>query len=109
MNGAVRLKVLDIGCWEQPFRHRLPFRYGIVTITHGQQAIVRVRIACEDGAEGMGYAAETLAAKWFDKNPELSDAENCEQLRKSLELAAQAYRAAPWLSAFDLSAEHHGE
>jgi hypothetical protein len=48
-----------------------------------------------------------LAAKWFDKNPALSDAQNQDQLRKSIELAAAAYREAPLSTAFDLYADNY--
>jgi hypothetical protein len=107
MDSALRLKVVDIETYEQPFRLRMPFRFGAVTVTHGVQAFVRATVRFENGREGHGYAAETLAAKWFDKNPALSDEQNVDQLRKSIELAAAAYRAAPALSAFDLFADHH--
>ena len=40
-----------------------------------------MRVRLEDGREGLGYAAEALGAKWFDKNPALSDEQNVEQLR----------------------------
>jgi len=104
---APRLKLLSVECFESPYRLRLPFRFGVITVTQGRQAIVRVRLRREDGREATGYAAEALGAKWFDKNPALSDAQNLHQLRKALELATQAYQAAPWLSAFGLFAEHY--
>lgn len=104
---APRLKVSSIELFEQPFRLRLPFRFGVITVTEGVQAIARVRVRCEDGREAAGFAAEALGAKWFDKNPALTDAQNLDQLRKALELCAQGYRAAPWSSAFDLHAEHY--
>ena len=104
---APRLRVLVVDRFEQPFRLRLPFRFGVVTVTHGRLAIVRVRIRTADGREGEGWAAEALAAKWFDKNPALTDEQNLHQLRKALELTADAYRSAPALTAFDLHAEHH--
>ncbi len=85
----------------------MPFRFGVITVTHGLQAFARVRIRLDDGREGDGYAAEALGAKWFDKNPALTDEQNVEQLRKAIELAADAYRAAPPMTAFDLSAEHY--
>ena len=107
MSSPLRLKVLEVETFEQPFRLRMPFRFGVVTVTHGLQAFVRVMVRFENGREGPGYAAETLAAKWFDKNPALSDEQNVEQLRKSIEHAAAAYRRAPPLSAFDLFADHH--
>ena len=68
---------------------------------------MRVHVRLDDGREGFGYAAEMLAAKWFDKNPALSDAQNQEQLRKSIEIAADAYREAPLSTAFDLFADNY--
>lgn len=102
-----RLQVADVQLFEQPVKLRLPFRFGVITVTEGVQAIARVRVRLADGREGTGFAAEALGAKWFDKNPALSDAQNLQQLRRSLELCVAAYRAAPWASAFDLFAEHH--
>ena len=92
---APRVKVLGVETFEQPFRLRLPFRFGVITLTEGAQAVLRVRIRHEDGREGGGFAAEILAAEWFDKNPALSDAQNQHQLRNTLELARDAYLAAP--------------
>src|SRR6185295_4595044 len=104
---APRLRVVDIACFEQPFRLRMPFRFGAVTVTHGLQAFVRARVRLEGGREGDGYAAEALGAKWFDKNPAWTDEQNVAQLRKSIELASAAYRAAPLATAFDLFAQQY--
>ncbi|MDQ2929023.1 MAG: mandelate racemase [Pseudomonadota bacterium] len=104
---APRVKVIGVEAFEQPFRLRMPFRFGVITLTEGVQAIVRVHLRLDDGREGFGYAAEMLAAKWFDKNPALSDAQNRDQLRKSIEIAAEAYSAAPPCTAFDLFADNY--
>jgi len=104
---APRLKILGVEAFEAPFRLRMPFRFGVITLTEGLQAIVRVQVRLEDGREGFGYAAEALAAKWFDKSPLLSDAQNQHQLRKAIEIAAEAYRAAPLSTAFELFADNH--
>jgi len=104
---APRLRVVDVACFEQPFRLRLPFRFGAVTVTRGLQAFVRARVRLDDGREGDGYSAEALGAKWFDKNPALTDEQNVAQLRKSVELASTAYLAAPPATAFDLFAQHY--
>src|SRR6476469_11251845 len=104
---APKLKVLGVEAFEQPFRRRLPFRFGVITVTEGVQAFVRVHVRLDDGREGFGYAAEMLAAKWFDKNPALSDAQNQDQLRKAIEVAAAAYREAPLSTAFDLYADNY--
>ncbi|MEO7129057.1 MAG: mandelate racemase [Rhodoferax sp.] len=104
---APRSKLLSVELFESPYKLRLPFRFGVITVTQGRQAIVRVRIRREDGREGIGYAAESLAAKWFDKNPALSDSQNQDQLRKALELTGEAYLAAPLTTAFDLFANNY--
>jgi hypothetical protein len=104
---APRVKVLGVEAFEQPFRLRMPFRFGVITLTEGVQAIVRAHVRLDDGREGFGFAAEMLAAKWFDKNPALSDAQNRDQLRKSIEIAAEAYQAAPPCTAFDLFADNY--
>jgi len=107
MTDAPRLRVCAVDGFESPYRLRLPFRFGAVTITEGRQAIVRVRVRHENGREAEGYAAEALAAKWFDKNPALSDAQNQDQLRRALELARDAYLAAGAHTAFGLYADHY--
>ncbi len=101
---APRLSVVTVDAFERPYRFRLPFRFGAVTITHGRQAVLRVRIRLADGREAEGYAAEALGAKWFDKNPALSNDQNLDQLRRSLEIATEAYRAAGPASAYELFA-----
>ena len=40
-----------------------------------------------------GVAAEALAAKWFEKSPEFTDEQNLDQLRQSLDLAIEHYKA----------------
>ncbi len=104
---APKVKVLGVEGFEQPFKLRLPFRFGVITVTEGLQAFLRVHLRLDDGREGFGYAAETLAAKWFDKDPALSDAQNQDQLRRAVELAAAAYREAPPSTPFDLFADNY--
>lgn len=74
-------------------RLRMPFRFGVVTLTQAPQAFARARIRLEDGREAWGAAAELLAPKWFDKDPALSNEDNVEQLRRSLARAREAYLA----------------
>jgi L-alanine-DL-glutamate epimerase-like enolase superfamily enzyme len=103
---APRVQVLGVDAFEQPFRLRMPFRFGVITLTESIQAIVRVHVRLDDGREGFGYAAEMLAAKWFDKSPLLSDAQNQHQLRKSIEIAREAYQAAPPSTPWELFADN---
>ena len=54
---APRFRVLEVERREWPFRLRLPFRFGVITVTHGRQAVLRARIRDESGREGWGVAA----------------------------------------------------
>ena len=93
---APKVKVETVERFERDVKLRLPFRFGVITVTEATQAVIRVRISLADGRNGVGVAAETLAAKWFDKNPALSDAQNVEQLRQALDIAVGSLsRAGP--------------
>jgi hypothetical protein len=90
---APRFKVEAVDFLERDVTLRMPFRFGIVTLTECPQAFVCARIRLENGVEAEGAAAELLAPKWFDKNPALSNEDNYEQLRDSLRAARNAYLA----------------
>src|ERR1700716_1957981 len=84
-------RILDIKLFERGVALRLPFRFGVVTLPACPQELQRVRIRTENGREEEGAAAELLAPKWFDKNLALSNDDNFNQLRASLQLAREAY------------------
>jgi hypothetical protein len=88
---APRLVVREIALYERPVVLRIPFRFGVVTLTHCPQAFVRARIELPDGRSAWGAAAEMMAPKWFDKNLALSNDDNFEQLRGVLRMARAAY------------------
>ena len=88
---VARFRVVSIDLLERGVHLRMPFRFGVVTLTEAPQAFVRARIRMEGGQEAEGAAAELLAPKWFDKNPALSNEDNFEQLRDSLRGARQRY------------------
>jgi hypothetical protein len=88
-----RITVREVRLSEREVRLRMPFRFGVVTLTESPQIFARVRVALEDGREAWGMAAEMLAAKWFDKNTALRNEENFAQLRTSVRTCAQGYVA----------------
>jgi hypothetical protein len=88
---APRFRVAAIDLLERDVKLRMPFRFGVVTLTESPQAFARARIRLEDGREAEGAAAELLAPKWFDKDPSLSNEDNYDQLRASLGRAREAY------------------
>jgi len=85
--------IREVRLFERPVRLRMPFRFGVVTLTQAPQCLVRVRIEHPDGTSFWGASAELLAPKWFDKDLSLSNDDNFDQLRLSLRLAADAYLA----------------
>ena len=88
---APRFAVEAIDLFERDVVLRMPFRFGVVTLTQAPQAFARVRIRLADGRTGVGIAAELLAPKWFDKNPALSNEDNFDQLRAALGIARGLY------------------
>lgn len=89
----MRFAIKEVTLFERDVRLRMPFRFGVVTLTESPQAFVRCRVRTEDGREAEGAAAELLAPKWFDKNPALSNEDNFDQLRSSLRAARATYLA----------------
>lgn len=103
--GTPKVKLEAVECFERDFKLRLPFRFGVITVTEGTQVVVRATIALEDGRTSVGVAAESLGAKWFDKNPAFSDAQNLDQLRQALSVAIDLYRGRGWSTLFGLYAD----
>jgi hypothetical protein len=100
MQPAPQLRIREVDVRECAVKNRLAFRFGNSTKTHGRQVVVRARIELPDGRGCWGAAAEALAAKWFDKDPALSDEQNHDQLRLAIELASQRYIEQGYATAF---------
>ena len=109
MGHPVRFSIASIDLFERDVKLRMPFRFGVVTLTESPQAFARVRIRLENGTEAVGAAAELLAPKWFDKNPALTNEDNFDQLRLALTLAREAYRAGGANTAFGHNRAHYAE
>jgi len=107
MATPARLSIAAIELFERDVKLRMPFRFGVVTLTESPQAFARVRIRMEDGRESTGAAAELLAPKWFDKNPALSNGDNFDQLRLALSLAREAYLSGGCNTAFGHNRAHY--
>jgi hypothetical protein len=98
----MKVKLEAVERYERHVKLRLPFRFGVITVTDATQAVIRARISLPDGRSSKGVAAEALAAKWFEKSPQFTDEENLQQLRRSLDLAIGLYRAEGPARPFDL-------
>ncbi|MFP6749019.1 MAG: mandelate racemase [Alphaproteobacteria bacterium] len=109
MSEPIKLSVLEVQLFERDVTLRMPFRFGVVTLRESPQVFARVRIGLDDGREGWGLSAEMLAPKWFDKNLELSNEDNFDQLRQALATAIALYRGAPPTTAFGLFRSNYDE
>ncbi|PDS32289.1 mandelate racemase [Rhizobium phaseoli] len=87
---APRIRIVEIDAFEREISLRLPFRFGAATLEKAPQAFLRVRVEDETGKTAIGAAAEMMVPKWFDKNPALTPAQNVDQLRGSIRVAAAA-------------------
>ncbi len=111
MNSAIKpahtLSIEAIDCFERDVRLRMPFRFGVVTLTQAPQVFARVRVRLGNGQQATGMAAELLAPKWFDKNAALSNEDNFDQLRLALDMARQCYLQSGADTAFGHFSQHH--
>lgn len=108
MAEAPLLSIRAIELYERPVRLRMPFRFGVVTLTESPQAFARVQVSLPDGGTAWGAAAELMAPKWFDKNLALTNEDNFDQLRDVSRMAREAYLSdASPATAFGHFARHH--
>jgi hypothetical protein len=96
----VKFSIKEISFFERDVKLRMPFRFGVVTLTESPQAFAVAKIRLQDGREAQGAAAELLAPKWFDKNPALSNEANFAQLRASMRAARTFYLSGPLNTAY---------
>ncbi|NTI17425.1 mandelate racemase [Agrobacterium rhizogenes] len=111
MTEPLKIRLVEAEAFERPVKLRLPFRFGAATLREARQIFLRVRIEDAHGRSASGMAAELMVPKWFDKSPELTNADNENQLRRSLALALDALQGAGLETAFTLhaavEAAHH--
>lgn len=68
----VRLRVIAHAAYRTDCRTRIPFRFGVNTMTEAPLALVELEIEAEDGRRARGWAGELVVPKWFDKSPDRS-------------------------------------
>lgn len=76
---------------EVQLRARMPFRYGIATMTEVPHLIARMTFAI-DGAEVSGLAADHLPPKWFTKDPARALDEEVAEMRRVIANAVRLAR-----------------
>lgn len=79
-------------CRATVVRARMPFRYGIATMTRMPHVFVVVN-AIVDGVESRGVAADSLPPKWFTKDPDSSYADDLADMASVIDLACTTAQA----------------
>ncbi len=72
---------------------RMPFRFGMVTLTRSAQIHLFLDVELADGRRATGVAADMLAPKWYDKDPDKSYADNLNDLVAGAQAAVAAAAA----------------
>lgn len=85
----VRIRAVDL--FVLNVRTRMPFRYGIASMTAVPHLFVRCDLETE-GRQAQGLAADLLPPKWFTKNPETPFRDDLVEMRRVIESARQLAR-----------------
>ena len=91
---AERICIKDIHFYMRNVRTRMPFKYGVATLTSVPILHVLLDGELEDGTPASGCAADILPPKWFDKDPAKDYARNVKDLLFVAQAAATAYAEA---------------
>ena len=91
---AERICIKDIRFYMRNVRTRMPFKYGVATLTSVPILHVLLDGELEDGTPASGCAADILPPKWFDKDPAKDYARNVEDLLFMARAAATVYAEA---------------
>lgn len=98
----MQIRVKGVDFWITDCRTRLPFRFGMVTLTELPLCLARVTIENEQGVRQTGYAGDLLVPKWFEKDPAKSPRQDSINLAQSALAAARAYQARGQSTVFSL-------
>lgn len=90
---SVEIEIRSVDFAAEHCATRLPFRFGIVTLTQTPLLTARVSVAAQ-GATASGHAADLCIPKWFEKDPRKSVREDVRALFASARRAGQAFAGA---------------
>lgn len=81
---------------------RMPFKYGIATMTHMPMAFVRVALEINGRPPVLGVAADLLPPKWFTKDPQRDVLDEIHEMLDVIEVALETVEGQNAPSVFDL-------
>src|SRR5262245_22971998 len=97
----MKIQIVDFDLHRIELTTRLPFRYGIATMTHVPQVFVRLWIEV-DGQCSVGISADLLPPKWFTKDPAKGLEEEINEMLSVIKHALTSAKGTAAESAFAL-------
>ena len=98
----MKIAVREFSFFVRNLSLRVPFRYGIATMTRAPHFVVRLVVEI-DGRRQHGFSADNLPPKWFTKNPDTPFREEiAEMMEVARHAAATACALPPAASVFSL-------
>jgi L-alanine-DL-glutamate epimerase-like enolase superfamily enzyme len=98
---GMRIRILNTSFAVTDCETRLPFRFGMNTMTWAPTLTARVEIEGE-GGKAIGHSADLLVPKWFEKDPSKSLQQDVEGLMQSAQDAAHSAKTPEFESVFGL-------
>ncbi|MCA9449630.1 MAG: hypothetical protein KC931_21095, partial [Candidatus Omnitrophica bacterium] len=87
----MKVGVSTIEFYVRNVRTRLPFKYGKAVLTATPVLHVRMEVHDGEGHSSVGYSADCLPPKWFDKDPEKDFKRNVEDLLLAANCGMKSY------------------
>ncbi|MBK1875471.1 hypothetical protein [Pelagicoccus mobilis] len=90
-HSLMSISIRSVSIERHDVRTRMPFKYGIATMTDLPHCFIRVT-ADIDGADAQGISADHLPPKWFTKEPEKDPIDEIDEMLCVIEKAGQFAR-----------------
>ncbi len=97
----MRVRIHEFSLQLQECRTRIPFRFGIHTLTHAPLCVATVRGETSDRTPICGTTSELLVPRWFEKDPSRSVADDIHSLIESARGAGEIIADGSAASVFD--------
>lgn len=97
----MEIQILSVDLVRHDISTRMPFKYGIATMTHVPHLFVRIE-ARFDGVSQKGISADHLPPKWFTKEPDKDPLEEIDDMLRVIEKAGEHARAISGDSVFNI-------
>ncbi|MEC9475788.1 MAG: enolase C-terminal domain-like protein [Planctomycetota bacterium] len=97
----MRIRVTGVELELQSCCTRIPFRFGVHTLTEAPMAVVKLSAETSDGTPLAGWSSELLVPRWFEKDLDRSVEDDINSLVDSIGSAGEILRDGTLASVFD--------